>query len=190
MGQWIITSKYKNKLTSLESGSFKGINDHNLVIDRKYADTLFRGITEDYYFNETLENVHWGNAEKRISQLANAYNIPQQVVSICEEPLIPLRGLVNESYWRMHPLYVRHFIQDCNNLANINSNEQQVGNRRLKSKSKSIWSKHTGSLATSNSGNINTKSCCDQKWLELLNEQSVPVITSNQKVLLTNAVKS
>lgn len=47
-------------LTSARTGSFRGVNDHNFVIDRKWADILFRGFIEDYYFNKTLASIPWG----------------------------------------------------------------------------------------------------------------------------------
>jgi len=113
MGPWIIDDSYKKRLTSAKTGAYHGINDHNFAIDREWADTLFRGLTEDYYFNSTLEKVPWGNPEHRIYELATSYNIPLASKTICEQPLMPLRGLVNSSYWRLHPLYIRHFRSDC-----------------------------------------------------------------------------
>jgi hypothetical protein len=41
----------KDSLTHSSLGVNNRINDHNVVIDRKYADSLFRGLIEDYYFN-------------------------------------------------------------------------------------------------------------------------------------------
>ena len=64
----------------MKSGGFRGINDHSLVLDRQYVDVLFRGLVEDYYFNKTLRDVFWGNAEQRISMLVTAYNIPCRLV--------------------------------------------------------------------------------------------------------------
>ena len=97
LGPWVLDKSYLHALTSSSSGSFRGINDHNFVIDRRYADTLFRGLTEDYYFNSTLEKVMWGNPENRIRTLAEAYNIPIKAKHVCQQPLIPLRGLVNDT---------------------------------------------------------------------------------------------
>ena len=37
---------YRNAITSLDLGSFGGINDHNFVIDRKWLDYLYRGLAE------------------------------------------------------------------------------------------------------------------------------------------------
>lgn len=113
-GKWILNpEKYVDGLTSARTGSFRGINDHNFVIDRKWADTLFRGFTEDYYFNKTLAHEMWGNPEHRIFQLASANNIPIRNTSICEQPLMPLRGKFNESHWLMHAAYTKKFREEC-----------------------------------------------------------------------------
>ena len=113
LGPWVLDTTYLGAMTSSLSGNFRGINDHNFVIARKWADTLFRGFTEDYYFNSTLERVVWGNPENRIRTLAEAYGIPVRGKNICQQPLIPLRGLVNDTFWHLHPLFIRHFFHDC-----------------------------------------------------------------------------
>ena len=56
-----------------------------------------------------------------------------RTITLCEFPLVPLRGLVNSTYWRVHPLYVRHLKEFCeaenrqinqkNNNNNINKNQ-------------------------------------------------------------------
>ena len=63
-----------NPPTSADLGSYRGINDHNLVLDRKWADVLFRGLTEDYYFNKSNRHVMWGNPEHHIFQVTTADN--------------------------------------------------------------------------------------------------------------------
>lgn len=113
-GKWYLTyEKLGNALTSAKTGSFRGVNDHNFVIDRKWADILFRGFTEDYYFNDTLAKEQWGNPEHRIYQLATANHIRIQNESICEQPLIPLRGKHNSSHWLLHASYASNFILEC-----------------------------------------------------------------------------
>lgn len=69
-GQWLVTDKYKGAMTSAGTGSYRGINDHNFVLDRYWADNMLRGLVEDYYFNSTLENVFWGNPERRFVNFA------------------------------------------------------------------------------------------------------------------------
>jgi hypothetical protein len=114
-GPWLLSPPglYRGALSSMSMGNFGGVNDHNFVIDRLWLDDLYRGLTEDYYFNSTLEHEPWGNPEHHIYQLATSYNIPLRSMSVCEQPLIPLRGLVNESYWYVHPLYVRQLQEAC-----------------------------------------------------------------------------
>ena len=111
---WLIDYHiYKNNLVSTKIGSHFGINDHDFVIDRKYADTLLRGITEDYYFNSTLDMYIWGNPEHRIYKVAESYNIPMIVTSFCEHPMIPLRGKFNKTHWRVHFTYAELVISSC-----------------------------------------------------------------------------
>lgn len=114
MGPWLFDAqKYVGALVSSKTGTFQGINDHNFAVDRYWADDFLRGLSEDYYFNASLSNEPWGNPEHRIYMVATAYNIPLRYTSLCEQPLVPLRGLVNSSYWRIHPLYIRHVTNDC-----------------------------------------------------------------------------
>ena len=95
-GEWILEGqKLKGYVTSSFLGSYRGINDHNLVLDRKWADVLFRGLIEDYYFQSTNRHQMWNNTEHRIYQLATDYGIPIQTASLCQWPLIPLRALEN-----------------------------------------------------------------------------------------------
>jgi hypothetical protein len=36
----------------------------------------------------------------RIYRVAMSYNIPMKTVNMCEMPLVPLRGRLNENTWR------------------------------------------------------------------------------------------
>lgn len=113
-GFWKISyEKQGNALTSARTGSFRGVNDHNFIIDRRWADILFRGFTEDYYFNKTLAKEAWGNPEHRIYQLATANRIPIRNETVCEQPLIPLRGKFNSSHWLLHAVYASKFLDEC-----------------------------------------------------------------------------
>lgn len=113
-GPWKLSyEKHRNKLSSLRTGSYRGVNDHNFIIDRKYADIMFRGFTEDYYFNKSQANVAWGNPEHRIYQLAEAYHVNIRNESICEQPLISLRGKVNNTHWMLHSVYADNFLKEC-----------------------------------------------------------------------------
>ena len=111
---WIFDGdEMKNSLTSQNLGSYRGINDHNLVVDRKYADVLFRGLTEDYYFNKTNRMVLWGNPEHRIYQVATAYKVNIRTATICKQPLIPLRASHNATHWLLHPAYTDKMKDAC-----------------------------------------------------------------------------
>ena len=97
-GEWVLEGqKLKGYVSSSFLGSYRGINDHNLVLDRKWADVLFRGLIEDYYFNQSNKQVMWNNTESRIFQMASGYGIPIRTATMCQFPLIPLRA--NENRW-------------------------------------------------------------------------------------------
>ena len=36
--------------------------------------------------------------------------------TICEQPLIPLRGKYNSSHWLLHASYVTKYIDECNDI--------------------------------------------------------------------------
>jgi hypothetical protein len=111
---WVFDSaEMKNSLTSADLGSYRGINDHNLVLDRKYADVLFRGLTEDYYFNKSNRHVMWGNPEHRIYQVATAYRVNIRTATMCKQPLIPLRANQNSTHWLLHPAYTDKMKDSC-----------------------------------------------------------------------------
>ena len=113
-GEWILEGqKLKGAVTSAFLGSYRGINDHNLVLDRKYADPLFRGLIEDYYFKGSNKGLMWNNTEHRIYQLVTDYGIPIQTASLCQWPLIPLRALENSTHWMLHPAYTEKYYDAC-----------------------------------------------------------------------------
>lgn len=111
---WLIDSSvYLGGITSSRIGMHFGFNDHNFVVDRQFADNLLRGITEDYYFNQTLDNFIWVNPEHRIFKLASSLGISILNMPMCEHPLIPLRGLYNKTHWRLHVQYCEHYLDEC-----------------------------------------------------------------------------
>ena len=60
-GTWSLSYEMLgDALSSAKTGSYRGVNDHNFVVDRKWADILLRGLIEDYYFNKSLANTPWG----------------------------------------------------------------------------------------------------------------------------------
>lgn len=159
MGSWIFDSRiYLNNLVSLDLGSWRGINDHNFAIDRKWIDDFLRGLSEDYYLNHTKIEF-WRNPEQHLLQVAEKYRINTKTVNFCDLPLVPLRGLLNRTYWRVHPLYVRYLHDSCPKLHQIeidnnhnNGHENSVGNKS--SQSNSIYhNKNDSSSSSSNHNN-------------------------------------
>ena len=145
--EWILSyERYGMKLTSASTGSFRGVNDHNFVVDRLYADDLLRGLTEDYYFNSTLQDEFWGNPEHRIYQLATSYNIPLQNNTVCQQPLVPLRGKYDKKNWMIHSTYSNRLISECNH-------EVEIKNER----------------------NERIVCQCNEKWLHLLKDGIAPI---------------
>jgi hypothetical protein len=135
--KWIFfRDMVKGALTSAYIGTYCGINDHNLVVDRKWADSLFRGIVEDYYFSGKHRHDMWNNTEARIfqvgaisdsislrstiterhrgpRQVATDLNVTIRPTSMCEMPLIPLRAAWNASHWLVHPQYAHLYRTTC-----------------------------------------------------------------------------
>lgn len=126
LGPWLLSKEvYSHALTSSSTGNFRGINDHNFVVDRQWADTLLRGFTEDYYFNNSLAGVSWGNPEHRIYMLCQVYGVPVQSVSLCEQPLVPVRGRQDTHHWLVHPSYTEPMLEACQSLENQARNDTQ-----------------------------------------------------------------
>jgi hypothetical protein len=114
LGPWPIPAeKYKDAFVTAALAPNFGVNDHNFAIDRKWADTVFRGVTEDYYFNETLDMYSWPNTERRIYKILSSKNIPIRTADVCEQPVAHLRGMINSTYWRLHPTYSEQMVYAC-----------------------------------------------------------------------------
>ena len=114
LGPWPIESgKYRGAFVTAAVAPNFGVNDHNFAIDRKWADSVLRGIIEDYYFNETLDMYAWTNTEHRIFKVLTSKNIPIRYNDVCEQPVAHLRGRVNSTHWRLHPTYSKHLIRYC-----------------------------------------------------------------------------
>ena len=114
LGPWPIEpSKYRGAFVTAAIAPHFGVNDHNFAIDRKWADSVLRGIMEDYYFNETLDMYTWTNTEHRIFKILTSKNIPIRYNDVCEQPVAHLRGCMNSSHWRLHPTYSKHLLHYC-----------------------------------------------------------------------------
>ena len=114
LGPWPITAeKYRGAFVTAAVAPNFGVNDHNFAVDRRWADSVFRGVTEDYYFNETLDMYSWTNTEHRIFKILTSKNIPIRTTDVCEQPVTHLRGMVSSTYWRLHPTYSNILIAAC-----------------------------------------------------------------------------
>ena len=114
LGPWpILAGKHKDAFVTAALSPNFGVNDHNFAIDRKWADSVFRGVTEDYYFNETLDMYSWPNTERRIYKILSSKNIPIRTADVCEQPVAHLRGMINSTHWRLHPTYSEQMIHAC-----------------------------------------------------------------------------
>ena len=109
----IVKSLVKGTLTSGYIGANRGINDHNMVLDRRWTDVLFRGIIEDYYFKGSNRYQMWNNSESRIAQVAEENKVTVRATSFCEMPMIPLRSTYNKTHWLVHPQYAKLFATTC-----------------------------------------------------------------------------
>lgn len=199
LAPWIFTpQKYLGVLTSLDLGSSKGVNDHNFAIDRKWADDYFRGLVEDYYFNHT-KIAKWNNPEQHLLQVAVEYNIEIRTLNICELPLVPLRGLYNNTHWRVHPLYVRYLRDSCpvqpenkkiinprnkninnnkSNNQNNNKNENKNNRRRLsvyKNAHKNLNKKSADNIYEIGIDSHGNEICCPSMWRNLIKTHSVNI---------------
>ena len=129
---WLLspTEKYLGGFVSAGFGSNFGINDRNFVVDRKFADSLFRGVTEDYYFNETLDLFSWNNPERRIYKVAETKGIELRNTTICEQPLLPLRGKLNKTHWRTHVPYAEQMHAACTGRFFLERRTRRLGESR------------------------------------------------------------
>ena len=90
--------EWKYKIVSLELNNWRGLNDHDIIINRKYADNVFRGLAEDYYFQEGKRSSHqnvslwWTNPEALLSRVVRFYDIKTKSESICNFSFAPISG--------------------------------------------------------------------------------------------------
>jgi hypothetical protein len=112
---WILDiSLYKNSIADIKAGGQGGLNDHTLIVARRWADQMFRGPIEDYYLHSN--GSAFGNTERLLFQTALANNIPISWLHLCELPLIPLRGLLNSTHWKLHDAYASFYLREVMEL--------------------------------------------------------------------------
>ena len=114
LGPWSIDAEtYKGAFVTAAVAPNFGVNDHNFAIDRRWADSVFRGVIEDYYFNETLDMYSWPNTEHRIYKILTTKQVPIRTVGVCDHPVAHLRGRINATHWRLHPTYSQLMVLAC-----------------------------------------------------------------------------
>ena len=87
-------------LSSLGVNGMGGINDHTLIVARKFADSLLRGLSEDYYFNlKKSRGSYWLNPETLIRRMASFYGASVKLFSVCEFPFISIHKRENQTHW-------------------------------------------------------------------------------------------
>lgn len=91
-------SGYINSIAVSASNGWYGLNDHDIMIDRKFADLLFRGLAEDYYFQEGQFSSHesiskwWDGPEILLLRMSTFYGVNVEKKSICLFPFAPIDG--------------------------------------------------------------------------------------------------
>jgi hypothetical protein len=187
LNTWLLqpASRYRNGIVSVNFGLHHGINDHNFVVARRYADVLLRGMTEDYYFNDTLDGYTWLNPEHRIAKVAESVGMPVHVNTLCMQPLLPLRGLetnmtglspkilkqlpsksADTQYWRLHPAYVNMAVDQCS------SGEQQ----KLKQLAAELGKLGLLIDKSDNARAVLEANCCEKPWMQAINVGYVPLV--------------
>ena len=104
---------YKSAITDIEEGGWGGLNDHTFVVDREHADVMLRAPIEDYYLNTSASGTHFGSSESLLKIIAQAYHIPVHFLTVCDLPLVPLRGLRNSTHWNEHGVYTQLYEPDA-----------------------------------------------------------------------------
>jgi hypothetical protein len=104
---------------SIFSLPFKGsMDDNGYVLQREYLEVVMRAIVEDYYFNDSLAKVHWGNYERRLKQILGTYRIPSHLsTNVCHQPIVPVRSLFNSTHWHVHPVYAEAYANWCSAMS-------------------------------------------------------------------------
>lgn len=95
------TKDYVNSIVVQEPNGWGGLNDHNVIIDRKFADLIFRGLVEDYYFGDHSSLNHgsdwWGGPEILLLRMSTFYGVQVKKKSICLLPFAPIDGRISEN---------------------------------------------------------------------------------------------
>ena len=109
---WLLRAEvFGESITDVQEASWGAINDHTFVVSRQYADAMFRGPVEDYYLQNSVTKPVFGTSEVMLLHVSLAHKVPLNIVPVCDMPLVPLRGLLNATHWRLHPMYASLFLE-------------------------------------------------------------------------------
>jgi hypothetical protein len=109
---WALTPQvWGESLVDVAECSWGAINDHTFVVARRFADAMFRGPVEDYYLENKATKAVFGTSEVMLLHVALFHKVPLLIVPVCQMPLVPLRGLANATHWKLHYLYVHHYLE-------------------------------------------------------------------------------
>lgn len=127
----LYTSSFQDSIVSLSGNDYAGMNDHDFIVDRKFADVIFRGIVEDYYFQEGLNSSHgehWGAPELLLYRMAMFYNAHVKKKSVCIFPVVPIFRRTNFTHFYFNKDIIKQFRTDCSEMK-ITTVEEKVNLR-------------------------------------------------------------
>ena len=103
---------YSGGISDIQPGSWGGLNDHTLVVDRLYADVMLRGPVEDYYLNNTETGTLFKSTEGLLLTIATSMAVPIRILAVCKLPLVTLRGLASDDAWKLHKMYAKNYLRE------------------------------------------------------------------------------
>lgn len=118
---WIFNdSSWKNSITFTDHAGFGGFCDRWFVCDRQYVDSFVRGLVEHYYLNNFLIGDSFPSSEYILLYLINSLDIPYNLATFCEIPLITIRNIYKRNFWLTDEATIDPFIPE---LVNISSTD-------------------------------------------------------------------
>lgn len=113
-GPWIFDPSYLNYYSSLKINSWFGVNDHDFVLDRKYSDRYLRGLIEDYFIDfKKIGKVMKHSTEIYMHRVLQLYKIKIRRLTVCELPSVPIRGVLNDTHWKVHSKYAINILNEA-----------------------------------------------------------------------------
>jgi hypothetical protein len=130
----LLPAAVQDGIVDVEECSWGAINDHTYVVSREHADAMFRAPVEDYYLQNSVTKPVFGTSEVMLLHVSLAHRVPLRIVPVCDMPLVPLRGLLNASHWRLHPMYAHIYLaghRKSNGTCNVDMLLAQVSARTV-----------------------------------------------------------